>query len=203
MTLSAACVDKLVAHYWLLTKWNRAVRLVGDTDPQVVVRRHIMESLALIPFIHEPSGSLLDIGSGNGYPAIPLKAAMDQLRLAMLEPTVRKGAFLNAAISEAHLTDASVIRGRVDRPKDLARWGRWDCISMRAVAAIGPVLDGAAQALRPSGRVLLMLGAAGREQAISRMSGPLRLIVDSRLPETRASWIVVAELADVTKETIH
>ena len=58
-------LEPLRRHYALLVKWNRAVRLVGSTDANTVVRRHILESLALLPHLHQPAGSLLDIGSGN------------------------------------------------------------------------------------------------------------------------------------------
>src|SRR5688572_28795889 len=147
--LPEGAVDRLLLHARLLQKWNKAVRLVGSTDPEEIVRRHIMESLALVPFIHEPRGGLIDIGTGNGYPAIPLKCALPHLRLAMMEPTMRKAVFLRTVAADLQLTDATVLRDRVDRPADLARYGKWDCITMRAVAAIPAIMAGAPSALRP------------------------------------------------------
>lgn len=197
-------LDRLSAHYRLLVRWNRAVRLIGSTDPATVIRRHIVESLRLVPFLSERSGSLLDIGSGNGFPAIPLKCLLTDLRLGLLEPTVRKSAFLSAVVGELRLSDAEVIRGRVDRPQDLARLGRWDCISMRGVAAIPQVLAGGAASLRPGGRMLFMVGDSGRAQILRRIASPLEVIAIQQLPRTQGSWIVVAGLPPTdTPDTVH
>ena len=194
LQLEAGCLDRLTCHYQLLVKWSRAMRLVGSTDPATVVGRHILESLSLLPYVPEPRGSLLDIGSGNGFPAIPLKCALPDLRLGMVEPTIRKGAFLTTAIAQLGLTDAEVIRGRVDRQRDLARLGRWDCITMRAVAAIPAVLSGAEQALRPGGRLLFLVGCQGRDEIYRRLTPTLELHAVHQLPGTRASFLAVVTL---------
>ena len=140
---------------------------------------------------------LLDIGSGNGFPAIPVKCALPDLRLLMMEPTMRKAAFLKTVLAKTHLDDASVVRDRVDRAQDLARHGRFDCITMRAVAAIGPVLGGAPQCLRPAGRLLFLLGERGAEEVASRVRAPLELIQRYRIPERRASYIVVVRMQEI------
>ena len=191
LSLDARCLDRLAGHYRLLAKWNRAVRLLGDADPEIVVRRHVMESLSLLPFIHEKRGALLDIGSGNGYPAIPLKCALPGLRVMMLEPTMRKSIFLGHTIHELGLADTSVVRERVDRPHDLSRLGRWDCITMRAVAAIPAIMEGGPAALRPQGRIVLMVGEAGRAEVLRRIIPPLALIEEKRFPHTQRSFIMV------------
>ncbi len=202
--LDPAAVDRLATHYSLLKRWNRAVRLIGDPDPILVVRRHVMESLALLPFIHEPSGSLLDIGSGNGFPAIPVKCALPDLRLALVEPTIRKGVFLRTVAADLGLTDTLVLRARVDRAADLERLGRWDVISMRAVAALPAVMAGAPLALRPRGRLILMVGEEGRRTILERQMKPLELVAEHRLPRSRGSWIVTLALSRSEQgETIH
>jgi len=202
--LTRTILDRLEGHYRLLVKWNRAVRLAGDVDPQVVVRRHFMESLALLPLIHEPRGSLLDIGSGNGFPAIPIKCVLTDLRVGMLEPTLRKSVFLATVAQELKLKECEVTRSRVDRPQDLARLGRWDCITMRAVAAIPAVLAGAPSALRPQGRVLFMVGEAGRAEILRRLAAPLELVTCQPLANADASYLVVIGLSSSTSNhAIH
>ena len=204
LDLPESCLDRLTVHYNLLVKWNRAVRLVGDVDPRVVVRRHVLESLSLLPFVHEPRGALLDIGSGNGFPAIPLKCALEELRIGLVEPTLRKSVFLSNVISELGLTDATVLRRRVDRPRDLMRMGRWDCITMRAVAAIAAVVEAGPVVLRPGGRILLLVGEAGRAEALGRVAAPLQVLTERRLPSSRGSYLVVIGLNPATPtETIH
>ena len=204
LSLDRETLDRLEGHYRLLVKWNHAVRLVGDADPEVVVRRHLMQSLALLPFIRERQGSLLDIGSGNGFPAIPLKCALGDLRLCMLEPTLRKSQFLATVGRELGLRDCEVIRQRVDRPQDLARHGRWDSITMRGVAAIPAVMKGATAALRPGGRVLFMVGEAGRSEILRHLADPLELVASHPLPSTDSSYIVAVGVAtNSSSETVH
>jgi 16S rRNA (guanine527-N7)-methyltransferase len=206
INLPDGAVERLLMHARLLVKWNKAVRLVGSTEAETLVRRHIVESLALLPFIHEPRGGLLDIGSGNGYPAIPLKCALPDLRLAMMEPTMRKAVFLRTVIADLRLTDAEVLRDRVDRPADLARYGKWDCITMRAVAAIPSIMTGAPAALRPGGRLLFMVGDAGRDQVLRGLRGDLSVLGDSRLPGTKGSHLVVVGAGTIVppgSETVH
>ena len=204
LNLGAAAMDRIEAHYRLLVKWNRAVRLVGDLDPATLVRRHVLESLALLPYLQERRGSLLDIGSGNGYPAIPLKCVLDELRVGMMEPTERKSIFLATVVRELGLTDCDVIRARVDRPKDLSRLGRWDCITIRAVAALPAVMMGGGSALRPGGRILFMVGEAGRQGILQHLAPPLELIASNQLPNSRASYIVVVGIPSTTSTgTVH
>ena len=204
MALPRAGLDSIEAHYRLLVKWSRAVRLVGDLDPLAVVRRHVLESLALLPYIQERRGSLLDIGSGNGFPAIPLKCMLPDLRLGMMEPTLRKSLFLSTVVQELGLADCEVIRARVDRPQDLARMGRWDCITMRAVAVIPAVMAGGAPALRPGGRILFMVGEAGRVEILRHLKHPLELIASNQMPSSRAAYIVAVWTPSTTAPgTIH
>jgi 16S rRNA (guanine527-N7)-methyltransferase len=204
MNLAPAGLERLALHYRLLVKWNRAVRLVGDTEAQTVVRRHVLESLALLPLVREPSGSLLDIGSGNGYPAIPVKCVLENLRLVMVEPTMRKSVFLQTVVRDLRLTDTTVRRARVDKPQDLSRYGRWDCITMRAVAAIPAVMAGGPAALRPAGRLLFMVGEEGRAEVLRRIQPPLQLVEELKLPESRGSYILAVGLpGSATSPTVH
>ncbi len=193
LSLPGDCLDRLAAHYRLLGKWNRKVRLIGTTDPADVARHHAFESLAVVPHVAEPRGGLLDIGSGNGFPAIPIKCALPDLRVVMMEPTTKKGVFLDVAITELGLTDTSVIRDRVDRAADLLRHGRWDTITMRAVAAIRPVIEAAPRVLRPGGRLLFMVGLRGRDEVADLALPPLNLVGLHPLPGRDASWVAVVQ----------
>ena len=81
---------------------------------------------------------------------------------------------------------------------------RWDCISMRAVVAIQAVLVGGPSALRPGGRLLFMVGDAGRAEILRRIQAPLEVAAIHGLPGTRGSFIVVVGLpATGLSETVH
>ncbi len=190
LSLTEDCLERLARHYDLLVKWNPAVRLVGSTDPRIVARRHTLESLALASHVPRPDGSLLDIGSGNGFPAIPLKCALPSLTVTMMEPMLKKSVFLESAVSELGLTSTRMIRERADSVGDLTKHGRWDAITMRAVAVIPLVMAAASETLTPGGRILFMLGRAGLDQVRSLTLPPLRIVDVSPLPRRSASWLV-------------
>lgn len=196
ISLGPGCLDRLTTHYELLCKWNKAVRLTGNLDPHVVVGRHISDSLSLVPHLHDPGGTILDIGSGNGFPGIILKCLRPDLRLTMLEPTIRKSVFLSEVISRLGLEQARVLRARVDRKRDLIRLGRWDQITLRAVAAITTLVTCGPEVLTPGGRILLLVGDARRAEALRSLEPPLRLLADIKRPAMRSSYILAMGLPD-------
>lgn len=94
----------------LLGRWGGAVDLVGRVDAAALLREHVLESLAGVPLL-PATGALLDLGSGNGFPALPLLLARPGLRGVLLEPRERRWAFLREAVRELGL-DAEVRRER-------------------------------------------------------------------------------------------
>ena len=195
LSFSEDCLEKLARHYDLLVKWNPAVRLVGSTDPRIVARRHTLESLVLASHVPRPDGTLLDIGSGNGFPAIPLKCALPSLAVTMMEPMLKKSVFLETAVSEMGLTGTRVLRERADSAGDLTRHGRWNAITMRAVAVVPLVMTTAPETLAPGGRLLFMVGQAGLDQVRSLTLPPLRVVAVVPLPRRSASWLVSVGLS--------
>lgn len=195
LSFSEDCLEKLARHYELLVKWNPAVRLVGSTDPRIVARRHTLESLVLTSHVPRPDGTLLDIGSGNGFPAIPLKCALPSLQITMMEPLLKKSIFLERAILELDLYGIRAVRKRIDTASDLSRLGQWDAITMRAVAVFPIVMATAVETLKPGGRILFMLGQAGLDEVRSLAVPPLRIFETVPLPRRNASWLVSVGLS--------
>jgi len=113
----------------LLGRWQRATNLIGAVDAQRLVSQHVGESLAALPLL-PPEGSLLDVGSGNGFPAVPLLLARPGLRGTLLEPRERRWAFLKEAVRRLGL-GATVQRERIETH----RGGPYDAITVRALAA--------------------------------------------------------------------
>lgn len=125
--------EKILRYVGILDRWNRRVNLISSTRTEV-----------LIPLIQEaiwaagqyPSGSRvhLDIGSGAGFPAIPLAAIRPEVEITMVESRERKAAFLQTAIHELKLTNARVINERLqDALRRVRAPSAWDCVSWKAV----------------------------------------------------------------------
>jgi len=124
-----AVAERLAAFLELLARWQRSTNLVGAVTPARLVSEHVAESLAALPLL-PASGSLLDVGSGNGFPVLPLLLARSGLRGTLLEPRERRWAFLKEAVRELGV-DAAVRRERVEAHAG----GPYDAITVRAVAA--------------------------------------------------------------------
>ena len=122
----------------LLARWQRATNLIGAVDATRLVSEHVGESLAALPLL-PAAGALLDVGSGNGFPAVPLLLARPGLRGTLLEPRERRWAFLKETVRELELA-AVVERGRIGAH----RGGPYDAITVRALATTvwaGPTGD--------------------------------------------------------------
>lgn len=141
----------LFAHYEELRRWNRRLSLVGPGTADAVVERHYGEALAALPLI-EPARSLLDVGSGGGFPGLVLAAVRPDLDLTLVEARQRKWAFLQSALRKAELS-CQCLNARVGAaleipPVDLVTW--------RAVRLPATVVEELAAA---SARMLVWSGA--------------------------------------------
>lgn len=173
--------DPLVLHARRVLEENDRLHLTTITDPDGFAARHVAESLAATASI-EPSasGALLDLGSGNGYPAIPIAVARPGLRVTMTEASRKKAEFLRDLIGEVGLSNVDVLHAHVQRPGDLFDPGPYAFVTSRAMGNWERVLPRMAPVLAGGGRVLLWAGA--EVEAIRRRAAWQRY----RLVETRS-----------------
>ncbi len=145
------------AHARLLHDWNAAINLTAIREPAEVALRHTCDSLSAVPRLDElvgPGVTLLDIGSGGGYPGLPLAAALPLARLGLLDSVGKKARFLGVAGAAvaAILGDgggerenALVIEAIPERAEDLAeepdQRGAWDIVTARAVGSLAEVVE--------------------------------------------------------------
>ena len=160
----------LRAHFELLVRWSRKLNLTAIRDPEQILRRHFAESLFLTKVVQLGPGLLYDVGSGAGFPGLPLKAAHPELRVALVESSQKKAAFLKEVVRAAGLEGVRVEAARAEelahRPdRELGHW-----LSMRAVGQLERLLPVLQRLLRPRGQVALFLGAADADGA-RKLSG--------------------------------
>lgn len=165
--LSREVIGRLNRHAELLQRWNRVVRLVGEGSPEVWVRRHYAESVAARaywrPSRTEGEGmSLLDLGSGAGFPGLVLAALHPERSVVLVEARERKAAFLAEAVRELDLPGVRVVRERVD-PESAGRLaGAVEFVALRGVRLPKVTLARLIEALPGRGRLMVW---AGRELA--------------------------------------
>ena len=103
--------DRVTSFLGLLARWGHSTDLFGGAEPEGLVRALVRDTLAALPWVAE-SGRLVDVGSGNGFPAVPLLIARPGLRGVLLEPRERRWAFLKEVVRELGL-EAEVRRERI------------------------------------------------------------------------------------------
>ncbi len=143
----------------LLLDWNTRVNLTAITSPAEVVTRHFLDSLtcalALSAAEREQPLRLLDVGSGAGFPGLPLAIAFQRWQVTLLEATGKKTRFQEAAIAELGLTTTYALHARAEElAHQRAHRGRYDIVTARAVAALPTLLEYCAPFARVGGVVI-------------------------------------------------
>lgn len=177
--LPEAAQTKLLDFLALLKKWNRTYNLTAIRDQSAMVIHHLLDSLALLPALHESELTQrrwADVGSGAGLPGIPLAVARPDLEMTLVEAVAKKSAFQRQAKIELGLANVAVFNGRVeDMPG-----GSFDAIVSRAFAELPEFVAIAGHLLVPHGRLYAMKGAAP-EQELNRLPIGWRLLQRTRL----------------------
>jgi 16S rRNA (guanine527-N7)-methyltransferase len=145
----------------LLLRWNRRIALTAVTDPMEILKFHFGESLFALSALPVGDGRLADIGSGAGFPGLPLRMLRPDLEVVLIEPNSKKAAFLAEIIRELNLDHASVFRGRMEEVR--AEEPAFDLVTARAVGSHEDLLVWARAHLR-TGKIVLWLG--GEDSAI-------------------------------------
>jgi 16S rRNA (guanine527-N7)-methyltransferase len=139
----------------LLDLWNRRVRLTGDRDRRTLVRKHTVDSLAVVSEL-PPSGIVADIGSGGGFPGLVLGCVRPDLGLRLIESRRRPASFLAEAIRTIPLPGATVIGTRAEEAsRDPTVAGRSDVVVSRAIR-LETFLPSTASLMAPGGLVVAM-----------------------------------------------
>ena len=170
LDLDAVAVGALARHARAVVAANARVHLTTIVDPAEFVERHIGESLdgaaLLEPAIH---GTLVDLGSGNGYPGIPLAIARPGLRPALVESSAKKAAFLRTVSGALRWPESSVVERAVQRSRDLEELAPISVLATRAMGGWARVLPKIAAVVAPSGVILLWAGAEA-ESVLGRVA---------------------------------
>jgi len=145
--------QRLLQYIALLHKWNRVYNLTAVREPEKMVPQHILDSLAVLPYIE--GARLVDVGSGAGLPGIPLALARPQLQVTLLDSNHKKTVFLQQAVIDLQLTNVTVVCARVEefQPQE-----RFDMVISRAFSDLGEFARLTRHLCAPGGMLLAMKG---------------------------------------------
>src|SRR5207302_2443348 len=145
--------EQLLQYRQELLDWNTRINLTAITDPEEVLLRHFLDSLSLLTVYDKPGVRLLDIGSGAGFPGIPLKIVRPGWQVTLLEATGKKVAFLRHIIEALQLEGIVAIQGRAEELAHEREYrAAFDLVTARAVASLPVLLEYAAPFCRPGGK---------------------------------------------------
>jgi len=153
LAAASAEAESLAAYLALLEQWNRVHNLTGPADRHELIDRHLIESLALAPFIVGPS--VADIGSGAGLPGLPLAIRCPQFHFTLIESRRKRVSFLRHVAATLGLANVSVAHGRAE---SLAL-PTFATVLARAVAPPAELLALVTPLLAAGGRLVLLAGA--------------------------------------------
>ena len=145
--------------FWIylkeLLEWNAKLNLTAVTDPKEIIIKHFIDSLTPLPYL-ERAGPLLDIGSGAGFPGLPIKIAAPQLEVQVLDATRKKVTFLKHLIRTLGLKGVTAVHGRIEDmpPEELT----FQVFISRAFRRLEALLRVVSPCLQPSNTLIAMLG---------------------------------------------
>jgi 16S rRNA (guanine527-N7)-methyltransferase len=187
--------DRLIAYYELLAHWNRKINLTALDDPDQAIDRLLLEPVLSVRHLPSPNVRVMDVGSGGGSPAIPLKLAAPLTTLTMVEVKARKSAFLREAIRVLELTGCTVETSRYEellaRPELHEAFG---LLSLRAVRVELRSLMTLQAFLKPGGMMFMFRGPGGPREPNSVPT--LRWVGTHPLVETLQSRLTVLQKTD-------
>jgi 16S rRNA (guanine527-N7)-methyltransferase len=153
LSLSAGQRDSLLAVIRELEAWNRRFNLTAIRDPRDMVVKHLLDSLSVQRWLH--GSSIADVGTGAGFPGLPLAVINPQRRFALIESTTKKARFVQHAAVAAGLDNVEVVNARSEAHRPSAPF---DTVICRAVGKVSDFVRLAGHLCAPDGRMLAMKG---------------------------------------------
>lgn len=192
ITLDAKQKEQFQKFYEMLIEWNKVMNLTGITEYEEVVQKHFLDSLAMVQ-VQEPMkvNSLIDVGTGAGFPGIPLKIAYPHMKVVLLDSLNKRIKFLNEVIKELELKDITTIHGRAEElGRDQLYREKFDCCVSRAVARLSVLSEYCMPLVKENGYFIPYKSGKIEEEmeqskkAISILGGKIESVYRFCIPDT-------------------
>ena len=155
-------LKKLEKYYEILERENKLYNLTSITEKESVFLKHFYDSLTIVKIIDLNEGTLCDLGTGAGFPGMVLKIMFPNLKVTLIDATLKKCNFLEKVIKELNLENIKVINARVEEYAKIER-EKYDIVTARAVAPLKHLLEYGVPLLKVNGTFVAMKGNINEE----------------------------------------
>ncbi len=192
MNLSAAQIAQFTLYAQELVLWNKKINITAITDPEEIAVKHFLDAIACALEIHKTS-NLIDIGSGGGFPGIPLKLVIPSLSVTLIDASRKKVNFLKHIIRTLKLSHVDAVHIRAeDMAMDDAFKSRFDIAVSRAFSNLDRFVELASPLVKPGGTLIAMKGRKAAEEAAAYTGKPKPVLKAYHLPFLEADrWMVI------------
>ena len=172
----------------LLLEWNDKFNLTAITDKDEIEEKHFLDSLELIKFFGIRNKTLLDVGSGAGFPGIPLAIAEPTLKVTLLEANGKKVSFLHEVVRELNLDNVEIIQGRAE---ELGTREKYDVVTARAVKELNILLEISFYLVKVGGCFIAYKGPGAKEElerakdALKALGAAGPVLLEYNLPKSQ------------------
>lgn len=188
--LSEKQLEQFYEYMNILTKWNKVMNLTAITEPKEIIIKHFVDSLTVLDKI-KGGNSIIDVGTGAGFPGIPIKIACPSVKVVLLDSLNKRINFLNEVISKLELKDIKTFHGRAeDYGKDKNHREKYDIAIARAVAPLNVLIEYLMPFVKLNGKCICMKGIKVEEEienskrGIQILGGDKIITDDFSIPNT-------------------
>ena len=205
ITLSEIQLKQFYNYMNLLIEWNKKINLTAITEPNEIILKHFVDSLTISKYISDGT-RVVDVGTGAGFPGIPLKIYRQDIEITLLDSLQKRINFLDEVIRELNLEKIETIHSRVeDFGKDKKYREKFDIATSRAVANLATLSEYLLPLVKVGGKVISMKGSLIEEElelsknAIKILGGKVEKVDEFNLPNSDISRNII--LINKIKET--
>ena len=191
----------------LLKEWNNKINLTSILDDEDIAIKHFVDSLSILSYIKDGSASLIDVGTGAGFPGIPVKILRDNINVTLLDSLEKRTKFLNEVITTLNLSNIQTVHKRAeDLGIDLEYRQKFDYVCARAVASLPVLLEYCLPFVKVGGIFIAMKGSNIDEVSLSQnalkiLGGKIEEVKEFNLPNSdyKRNIIIVKKVKQTPK----
>ncbi len=202
ISLTGIQVQKFFKYKDVLMEWNKKINLTAIEEDKDIVIKHYIDSLSALSYLEDTPLSVIDIGTGAGFPGIPLKIAYPILNIVLLDSLEKRVKFLNQAVADLDLKGITAVHGRAEDfglKKEYRE--KFDIAVARAVASLPVLLEYCMPFIKTGGRFIAMKGSSieelgASEKALRVLGGEIEKVDGITLPfsDIKRNIVVIKKL---------